>query len=67
MRTKRELKIHYDGLICASCKHPIIWQADDRKGKKREVLKHINYKQYGTTEIITISIDCYCGCMEARD
>ena len=67
MKTKRELKIDYWGLICTSCKHPIIWQVADREGKKHEVLKHINYEQYGTTEIITISMDCYCGCKEARE
>ena len=67
MKTKRELKIDYGGLVCASCKHPIIWQAADREGKKRKGLKHINYEQHGTTEIITISIYCYCGCVEARD
>ena len=67
MATKRELKIDYRGLACASCKHPIIWQASDREGKRREVLRHINYEQHSTTEIITISTDCYCGCMKARD
>ena len=64
---KPELKIDYDGLICSSCKHPIIWQAADIKGRHRDKLQHIDVREYDDTKIITISDDCICGCSEAID
>jgi hypothetical protein len=66
MKTKKELKIDYRGLICR-CGHPIIWQSTDNKGIKRKLLEHINLEQYGATKIIIISKDCWCDCREARD
>lgn len=68
LRLKKELKIDYYGLVCASCNHPIIWEASDQEGEKHAVLKHIDYvMQHGKTEIITISKECFCGCIKARD
>jgi hypothetical protein len=67
LRLKKELKIDYYGLVCASCNHPIIWEASDQEGEKHAVLKHIDYVQYRTTEIIKISKECRCGCIKARD
>ena len=55
METKRELKIDYRGLICASCKHPIIWQVADREGKKHEVLEAILKDYRGDGRIAALS------------
>ena len=67
MKTKQELYIEYQGLICSNCKHPIIWQAADKEGMTRGQLEHIDLEQYDTTKIIKISKDCWCGCQKARD
>jgi hypothetical protein len=67
MQQKKELKIEYQNLICRGCTHPIIWRSSDMKGAKKEELEHINLEQYGSTKIITLSKDCWCGCMKAVD
>ena len=66
-KQKKFLKIEYQGLTCAYCDDPIIWQARDAKGKTLEELKHLNVQDYPPTLIITISKDCQCGCIEAKD
>ena len=67
MKTNKVLKIDYQGLICSKCDHAIIWEANDNKGIERKQLEHITMDSNGSTKIITISKDCWCGCMEARD
>ena len=66
-KQKKFLKVEYQGLTCAYCDDPIIWQARDAKGKTLEELKHLNVQDFQPTLIITISNYCQCGCIEAKE
>lgn len=59
--------VEYQGLICAVCNHPIIWQDIKKEIPRKEQLKHISLATTRKAAIITISEKCQCGCTTVRD
>ena len=65
MKQKTELRIEYEGLICANCKQPIIWHASDKDGKNLTELRHLKVVEKPTETLIIISKKCgYSNCKE---